>query len=78
MELNFYFNLLQDLNRVKDKPYTEEVEGGGRPDSEVATEAWQRHKSRNDSVIVDLFQGQLKSKLTCPVCKKVLKPPTVL
>lgn len=26
---------------------------------------------RNDSFIVDLFQGQYKSKLVCPVCAKV-------
>lgn len=51
----------------------EEVEGAGKPDAEVANEAWRRYKSRNDSVIVDLFQGQLKSKLTCPVCNKVNK-----
>ncbi|PFX27615.1 Ubiquitin carboxyl-terminal hydrolase 19 [Stylophora pistillata] len=63
--------LHEDLNRVKKKPYVEEVEGAGRPDTEVANEAWRRYKSRNDSVIVDLFQGQLKSKLTCPVCKKI-------
>lgn len=37
----------------------------------VAEEAWQRHKMRNDSFIVDLFQGQYKSKLVCPVCSKV-------
>lgn len=37
----------------------------------VAEEAWQRHKMRNDSFIVDLFQGQYKSKLVCPVCAKV-------
>lgn len=59
------------MNRIKDKPYVEEVEGAGKPDAEVANEAWRRYKSRNDSVIVDLFQGQLKSKLTCPVCNKV-------
>lgn len=47
------------------------MEGAGKPDTEVANEAWRRYKSRNDSVIVDLFQGQLKSKLTCPVCNKV-------
>ena len=47
------------------------MEGAGKPDAEVANEAWRRYKSRNDSVIVDLFQGQLKSKLTCPVCNKV-------
>lgn len=29
------------------------------------------YKKRNDSFIVDLFQGQYKSKLTCPVCGKV-------
>lgn len=37
----------------------------------VAEEAWQRHKMRNDSFIVDLFQGQYKSKLVCPMCSKV-------
>lgn len=26
---------------------------------------------RNDSFIVDLFQGQYKSKLVCPMCAKV-------
>lgn len=40
----------------------------------VAEEAWQRHKMRNDSFIVDLFQGQYKSKLVCPACAKV-RPP---
>lgn len=40
----------------------------------VAEEAWQRHKMRNDSFIVDLFQGQYKSKLVCPVCSKVVQP----
>lgn len=38
----------------------------------VADEAWQRHKMRNDSFIVDLFQGQFKSKLVCPMCSKVI------
>lgn len=41
----------------------------------VAEEAWQRHKMRNDSFIVDLFQGQYKSKLVCPVCSKVQQVP---
>lgn len=40
----------------------------------VAEEAWQRHKMRNDSFIVDLFQGQYKSKLVCPMCSKVGEP----
>ena len=37
----------------------------------VAEEAWATHKKRNDSFIVDLFQGQYKSKLVCPECGKV-------
>lgn len=63
--------LHEDLNRIQKKPYTETVDSDGRPDEVVAEEAWQRHKMRNDSFIVDLFQGQYKSKLVCPVCAKV-------
>ncbi|CAB4058241.1 USP6_32 [Lepeophtheirus salmonis] len=40
----------------------------GRPDDEVAAEAWESHSARNKSIIVDLFHGQLKSKVTCKVC----------
>ncbi|XP_053576788.1 ubiquitin carboxyl-terminal hydrolase 19 isoform X2 [Bombina bombina] len=63
--------LHEDLNRIQNKPYTETVDSDGRPDEEVADEAWLRHKMRNDSFVVDLFQGQYKSKLVCPVCSKV-------
>uniref|UniRef100_A0A8C1CYU9 ubiquitinyl hydrolase 1 n=1 Tax=Cyprinus carpio carpio TaxID=630221 RepID=A0A8C1CYU9_CYPCA len=63
--------LHEDLNRIQNKPYTETVDSDGRQDEFVAEEAWQRHKMRNDSFIVDLFQGQYKSKLVCPVCSKV-------
>uniref|UniRef100_A0A8C5GTM4 ubiquitinyl hydrolase 1 n=1 Tax=Gouania willdenowi TaxID=441366 RepID=A0A8C5GTM4_GOUWI len=63
--------LHEDLNRIQNKPYTETVDSDGRLDDVVAEEAWQRHKMRNDSFIVDLFQGQFKSKLVCPSCSKV-------
>uniref|UniRef100_A0A8C6LYI5 ubiquitinyl hydrolase 1 n=1 Tax=Nothobranchius furzeri TaxID=105023 RepID=A0A8C6LYI5_NOTFU len=63
--------LHEDLNRIQTKPYTETVDSDGRLDEVVAEEAWQRHKMRNDSFIVDLFQGQFKSKLVCPMCSKV-------
>ncbi|XP_061112625.1 ubiquitin carboxyl-terminal hydrolase 19 isoform X2 [Conger conger] len=63
--------LHEDLNRIQNKPYTETVDSDGRLDEVVAEEAWQRHKMRNDSFIVDLFQGQYKSKLVCPICSKV-------
>ena len=37
----------------------------------VAKEAWEGYKQRNDSIIVDLFHGLLKSTLVCPECRKV-------
>jgi ubiquitin carboxyl-terminal hydrolase 6/32 len=48
---------------VVKKPYVEIKEGNGRPDEEVAAEAWENHLKRNRSIIVDEFQGQLKSTL---------------
>lgn len=60
--------LHEDLNRVKKKPLTKQVESNGRKDEIVAQEAWKVHKMRNDSIIVDHFQGQLKSTLICPDC----------
>lgn len=47
---------LQDLNRITDKPYIEDKDAEGRPDEEVAAEAWTNYRRRNDSVIVDAFQ----------------------
>ncbi|KFO25051.1 ubiquitin carboxyl-terminal hydrolase 11 [Fukomys damarensis] len=63
--------LHEDLNRVKKKEYVELCDAAGRPDQEVAQEAWQNHKRRNDSVIVDTFHGLFKSTLVCPVCGNV-------
>uniref|UniRef100_A0A8C4QCP5 ubiquitinyl hydrolase 1 n=1 Tax=Eptatretus burgeri TaxID=7764 RepID=A0A8C4QCP5_EPTBU len=63
--------LHEDLNRVREKLYTPVPNSDSRPDQMVADEAWNQHKLRNDSFIVDLFQGQYKSKLVCPVCAKV-------
>jgi len=40
----------------------------------AADKTWQKHRQRNDSHIVDTFQGQFHSKVTCPVCKKVRRP----
>mmetsp|Transcript_41071 Transcript_41071/g.66103 ORF Transcript_41071/g.66103 Transcript_41071/m.66103 type:complete len:897 (+) Transcript_41071:889-3579(+) len=62
--------LHEDLNRVRKKPYTEAVEGKGRPDKVVADESWDVFKLRNDSIIVDEMMGLLRSHLTCPVCKE--------
>eukprot|EP00475_Leptophrys_vorax_P028481 TRINITY_DN4121_c0_g1_i1.p1 TRINITY_DN4121_c0_g1~~TRINITY_DN4121_c0_g1_i1.p1 ORF type:complete len:912 (-),score=279.12 TRINITY_DN4121_c0_g1_i1:98-2833(-) len=61
----------EDLNRVVKKPYTEAVESKGRDDEIVAAEAWETHRKRHDSIIVDNFQGLLKSRVVCPSCEKV-------
>uniref|UniRef100_A0A8D3DWT7 Ubiquitin carboxyl-terminal hydrolase n=1 Tax=Scophthalmus maximus TaxID=52904 RepID=A0A8D3DWT7_SCOMX len=63
--------LHEDLNRVKNKEYIELRDADGRPDQEVAEEAWRNHRRRNDSVIVDTFHGLFKSTLICPECHKV-------
>lgn len=75
----------EDLNRIKKKPYVELKDSDGRPDADVANEAWAGYRARNDSFIVDTFQGQashprflsllslglLKSTLTCPKNERV-------
>ncbi|KAI6149803.1 cysteine proteinase [Pisolithus tinctorius] len=66
--------LHEDLNRVRKKPYVEKPdwEGGGDLElAQLAQQSWQGYMRRNDSVIVDLFQGQYQSTLVCPECHKV-------
>lgn len=60
----------EDLNRIKKKPYVETVDSKGREDAVVAKESWLAYTRRNQSVIVDYFTGQYKSKVVCPDCKK--------
>ncbi|KAG5456161.1 MAG: hypothetical protein BJ554DRAFT_4176 [Olpidium bornovanus] len=70
--LNFLLDgLHEDLNRIEKKPYIELKDSARRPDEEVANEVWDAHKARNDSVITDIFTGQFKSTLVCPVCNRV-------
>eukprot|EP01114_Cavostelium_apophysatum_P000522 TRINITY_DN10473_c0_g1_i1.p1 TRINITY_DN10473_c0_g1~~TRINITY_DN10473_c0_g1_i1.p1 ORF type:complete len:811 (-),score=191.91 TRINITY_DN10473_c0_g1_i1:1186-3393(-) len=70
--LGFLLDMVhEDLNRVKDKPSTEATEGNGQNDEETARKAWENHLKRNSSIIVDLFQGQFKSTIVCPDCKRV-------
>ncbi|KAJ6236825.1 ubiquitin carboxyl-terminal hydrolase 5 [Anaeramoeba flamelloides] len=60
----------EDLNRIKDKPYLENPETENKTDIQIGKEYWWNFKARNNSIITDLFHGQLRSKLTCPKCKK--------
>ncbi|GAA5868046.1 hypothetical protein JCM1840_003663 [Sporobolomyces johnsonii] len=64
----------EDLNRILKKPGTSapDWEGGGDKELvEMAKVCWEQYRSRNDSVIVDLFQGQYRSTVVCPDCDKI-------
>ncbi|RSH85154.1 ubiquitin-specific protease doa4 [Saitozyma podzolica] len=68
--------LHEDLNRIKHKPAPVEM----TPEREAALETlppevasekeWQIYRMRNDSFIVDLFQGQYRNRLECLTCHK--------
>ncbi|GIY32273.1 ubiquitin carboxyl-terminal hydrolase 2 [Caerostris extrusa] len=51
-----------DINRVKCKPSFKGDYGGD------AFKTWRRYRDTDDSLIVDLFAGQLKSTLKCMTC----------
>ena len=69
----FLFSLLdylnEDLNRVTNKKYMELKEEEGETDEQGSNRWWEYYKSQEDSIIVDLFQGQYKSTIICSKCK---------
>lgn len=73
--MEVFLDLLhEDLNRV-DRSKKIVVDPLSKPedemnDDELSNAMWSRHLKYNDSLIVDLFHGQLKSHLSCTVCKK--------
>ncbi|KAI9095548.1 hypothetical protein DFS34DRAFT_626379 [Phlyctochytrium arcticum] len=62
--------LHEDLNRIKNKPYVEAPDLDGQPEEVIAAKAWEIYSLRNDSIIVDLFQGQYRSRVECLSCHK--------
>ena len=70
--LSFLLETLhEDLNDVTAKPYVEHKDFDGRSDAEVSAEYWAGFCQRDKSLFVDLFYGQLKSRVQCTVCRKV-------
>lgn len=59
--------LHEEMNAIQVKPYVE-LDTDGKPDSELATIAWDYFLSRGRSIIYDSFYGQMKSTRTCTVC----------
>ncbi|XP_006814000.1 ubiquitin carboxyl-terminal hydrolase 8-like [Saccoglossus kowalevskii] len=62
--------LHEDLNRVKHRKYIEEKDNTHLTDDQAAQLAWNNHKRLNESIMVELFQGQFKSTLQCLFCQK--------
>ena len=66
----FLDNLNEDLNAVTNKEYIELKEKGeNETDEQCSKRFWDNYLKRNDSIITDLFCGQMKSTVTCPNCK---------
>ena len=55
----------EDLNRVITKPYVEQEDFDGTNDEGDAIISWSNYLLRNKSIVVDLFQGQLRNTMTC-------------
>ncbi|CAG8478259.1 1171_t:CDS:2 [Dentiscutata heterogama] len=68
--------LHEDLNIIKDKPTIKELTPQEEEEMEmlrpqIASEIeWEKYLMRNSSVVVSLFQGQFRNKLTCLTCYK--------
>lgn len=63
-------SLHEDLNKVRKRVKSSEQDNDGIPPKVAAEKAWLSHKRINDSVIVDLFQGQFMSTVTCLTCER--------
>ncbi|CCM01336.1 uncharacterized protein FIBRA_03385 [Fibroporia radiculosa] len=74
--LNFLLDgLHEDLNRVLQKPQIDstperEAELERLPTQIASEQEWQIWRMRNDSLVVDFFQGQFRNRLECLTCHK--------
>lgn len=59
----------QQHPRIKD--VSEEQDEERIPDEVLLEKSWERYTKLNWSIVVDMFQGVLKSRLECLTCGKV-------
>uniref|UniRef100_A0A3Q3XL41 Ubiquitin carboxyl-terminal hydrolase 8 n=1 Tax=Mola mola TaxID=94237 RepID=A0A3Q3XL41_MOLML len=62
--------LHEDLNKADNRKRYKEEENDHLDDQTAADLAWNKHKVRNESIIVALFQGQFKSTVQCLTCHR--------
>lgn len=69
--------LHEDLNRVLQKPIPltitpeREAELEKMPPQIASAQEWSTYNIRNDSLVVDYFQGQFRNRLQCLTCQHV-------
>lgn len=56
-------------SKVEDKGKTEGGKSEEKGEESAANHAWTAHLAQHRSFLVDLFQGQLRSRVTCLVCR---------
>ena len=57
--------LHEDVNKVKTRRTIKERDDDNLPDTVAASNAWDEYLLNNNSVIVDLFQGQFRCETIC-------------
>ena len=67
--------LHEDLNRILQKQPLEmnperEAELETLPQQIASQKEWDLYRMRNDSIVVDYFQGQFRNRMTCLTCNK--------
>ncbi|XP_068440438.1 ubiquitin carboxyl-terminal hydrolase 2a isoform X2 [Clinocottus analis] len=60
--------LHNEVNRVSIRPRGSTEDYDHLPDEEKGKKMWSKYLEREDSKVVDVFVGQLKSSLTCSLC----------
>ena len=60
-----------EKERQKQKDREEEERRARMSEEEEASEMWSKHCEKNDSVINDLFCGQLRSQVQCTTCQHI-------
>ncbi|KAH9958814.1 hypothetical protein BC827DRAFT_540115 [Russula dissimulans] len=67
--------LHEDLNRILNKPTYEVTQGREEeleklPQQIASEQEWKIYRMRNDSIVVDFFQGQFRNRLECMTCHR--------
>jgi ubiquitin C-terminal hydrolase len=63
--------LHEDINAISKKPYVEYSDKPDWTDEDISKEFWTGFKKREQSIFIDLFYGQLKSRVQCTKCDHI-------